>query len=112
MAHRKKWYEARIMKFLESGGADSRGAATATEMIEYLRNHCGKRQLPSTGAISHSLRGVRSLEGGRVFQEVGLTKVARGDSRRRGYMVTVWALSNNRNLSDLKSKYKPVEKRE
>ena len=112
MAHRKKWYEARIVNFLENGGADGRGAATATEMIEYLRNQCGKRQLPSTGAISHSLRGVRSLEGGRVFQEVGLTKVARGDSRRRGYMVTVWALASNNYLKDLRSKYKPVEKRE
>ena len=67
MAHRKKWYEARITKFLENGGSDGRGAATATEMIEYLRNRCGKRQLPSTGAVSHSLRGVRSAEGGRVL---------------------------------------------
>ena len=30
----------------------------------------------SAGTVSHSLRGVRSAEGGRVFQEVGLTKVA------------------------------------
>lgn len=112
MAHRKKWYETRVMKFLENGGGDGRGAATATEMIEYLRNHCGKRQLPSTGAISHSLRGVRSTTGGRVFQEVGLTKVARGDSRKRGYMVTVWALANNNFLSELRKKYKPAEKRE
>lgn len=112
MAHRKKWYEARVIKFLEIGGGDGRGAATATEMIEYLRNHCGKRQLPSTGAISHSLRGVRSSEGGRVFQEVGQAKVARGDSRKRGYMVTVWALANNTFLNELRSKYKPVEKRE
>jgi len=112
MAHRKKWYEARITKFLEGGGSDGRGAATATEMIEYLRNHCGKRQLPSTGAVSHSLRGVRSVEGGRVFQEVGQTKVARGDSRRRGYMVTVWALTKNNNLSELREKYKPVERRD
>lgn len=112
MAHRKKWYEARVMKFLEGGGADGRGAATATEMIEYLRNQCGKRQIPSTGAVSHSLRGVRSHEGGRVFIEVGQTKVARGDSRRRGYMVTVWALVNNMNVTELKQKYKPVEKRD
>ena len=112
MAHRKKWYEARVIKFLEIGGGDGRGAATATEMIEYLRNHCGKRQLPSTGAISHSLRGVRSPEGGRVFQEVGQAKVARGDSRKRGYMVTVWALANNTFLTELRSEYKPVEKRE
>lgn len=112
MAHRKKWYEARVIKFLEIGGGDGRGAATATEIIEYLRNHCGKRQLPSTGAISHSLRGVRSPEGGRVFQEVGQAKVARGDSRKRGYMVTVWALANNTFLTELRSKYKPVEKRE
>ena len=112
MAHRKKWYEARVIKFLEIGGGDGRGAATATEIIEYLRNHCGKRQLPSTGAISHSLRGVRSPEGGRVFQEVCQAKVARGDSRKRGYMVTVWALANNTFLTELRSKYKPVEKRE
>ena len=71
MAHRKKWYESRVMKFLENGGGDGRGAATATEMIEYLRNHCGKRQLPSTGAISHSLRGVRSAEGGRDHESGG-----------------------------------------
>ena len=77
MAHRTKWYEERVRRFLENGGADSNGASTATEIIEYLRSNCGKRQLPSTGAISHSLRGVRDMGGNKVFVEVGQTKVAR-----------------------------------
>ena len=94
MAHRTKWYEERVRRFLENGGADSNGASTATEIIEYLRNNCGKRQLPSTGAISHSLRGVRDMGGNKVFIEVGQTKVARGDSRRRGYMVSTQNFQN------------------
>ena len=88
MAHRTKWYEERVRRFLENGGADGNGASTATEIIEYLRYNCGKRQLPSTGQ----------------------TKVARGDSRRRGYMVSVWALINNPQLSELQKTYKPVKK--
>jgi|TARA_R110000824_G_scaffold381503_1_gene574248 hypothetical protein len=110
MAHRTKWYEERVRRFLENGGADSNGASTATEIIEYLRNNCGKRQLPSTGAISHSLRGVRDMGGNKVFIEVGQTKVARGDSRRRGYMVSVWALINNSKLSELQTTYKSSKK--
>ena len=99
MAHRTKWYEERVRRFLENGGADGNGASTATEIIEHLRSNCGKRQLPSTGAISHSLRGVRDRSGNKIFLEVGQTKVARGDSRRRGYMV-----------SELQTTYKPPKK--
>jgi len=106
MAHRTKWYEERVRRFLENGGADGNGASTATEIIEYLRSNCGKRQLPSTGAISHSLRGVRNIGGNKVFIEVGQTKVARGDSRRRGYMVSVWALTNNPKITELQKTYK------
>ncbi len=105
MAHRTKWYEGRVKEFLEGGGADRKGASTATEIIEYLRSNCGKRQLPSTGAISHSLRGVRDSRANKVFIEVGQTKVARGDSRKRGYMVSVWALTNNPHLKELQKTY-------
>jgi hypothetical protein len=106
MAHRTKWYEGRVKGFLEGGGADGKGASTATQIIDYLRSNCGKRQLPSTGAISHSLRGVRDSRGNKVFVEVGQTKVARGDSRKRGYMVSVWALINNPHLKELQKTYR------
>jgi len=109
MAHRTKWYEARVKRFLENGGGDGRGAATSSQMVDHLRNNCGKRQLPNNGAISHSLRGVRDAEGNKVFVEIGQTKVARGDSRRRGYMVSVWCLSSNKNITDLRAKYRPPE---
>ena len=95
-----------VKEFLEGGGADRKGASTATEIIEYLRSNCGKRQLPSTGAISHSLRGVRDSRANKVFIEVGQTKVARGDSRKRGYMVSVWALTNNPHLKELQKTYR------
>jgi len=110
MAHRTKWYEERVKRFLDAGGADNNGASTATEIIEYLRSSCGKRQLPSTGAISHSLRGVRDNNGKRIFTEVGQTKVARGDSRRRGYLVSVWALTSNPRISELQKTYRPPKK--
>jgi len=109
MAHRTKWYEERVRRFLENGGADGNGASTATEIIEYLRYNCGKRQLPSTGAISHSLRGVRDKSSNKIFIEVGQTKVARGDSRRRGYMVSVWALIHNPKLNELQKTYKSTK---
>jgi hypothetical protein len=109
MAHRRKWYEQAILDYLQSGGADGLGGATARQLKEMLQSK-GKKQVPTVGGISHTLRGIRDPNNQKVIIEVGKTKVARGDSRVRGYLVSVWGRTDNAKLERLKIKYAlPVE---
>ena len=104
MAHRRKWYEQAILDYLEGGGADGMGGATARQLKEMLQSK-GKKQVPTVGGISHTLRGMRNSSNQKVIIEVGKTKVARGDSRVRGYLVSVWGRVDNPALDRLKHKY-------
>ena len=38
MAHRRKWYEQAILDYLQSGGADGLGGATARQLKEMLQS--------------------------------------------------------------------------
>ena len=111
MAHRRKWYEQAILDYLDSGGADGIGGATARQLKEMLQSK-GKKQVPTVGGISHTLRGMRDAQNRKVILEVGKTKVARGDSRVRGYLVSVWGRADSPTLDRMTSKYFIPEKTE
>ena len=108
MGRRKKWYESAILEYLGNGGADSFGCATSTQMREMLRQS-GKRQLPRVGAISQTLRGLFDTEGNKLVVQVGTTKVARGESRVRGYDVAVWCRSDNPHMANAVKRYSKTE---
>jgi len=104
MAHRRKWYEQAILNYLQHGGGDGLGGATARQMKEMLQSK-GKKQVPTVGGISHTLRGIRDSQNQKVIIEVGKVKVARGDSRVRGYLVSVWGRTDTPELERLQLKY-------
>jgi hypothetical protein len=104
MGRRRKWYDGAIIDYLRQGGADGLGCATSRHIQEMLYA-LGKRQVPRVGAISQTLRGLFDEQGVKIVLQVGVTKVARGESRVRGYDVAVWSYYDNPALERVKIKY-------
>ena len=104
MGSRKKWYAEAIVEYLENGGADGIGCATSHQLREMLFRK-GRRTMPRVGAISQTLRGLFNEQGEKLATQVGFTKIARGESRVRGYNVAVWSLIENPHMDKAMLKY-------
>ena len=104
MGRRRKWYESAILEYLSNGGADGIGCATSRQIQEMLHG-LGRRQVPRVGAISQTLRGIFDSQRNKLVIQVGVAKVARGESRVRGYDVAVWCLSANPHMDRAIAKY-------
>ncbi len=104
MGSRKKWYGEAIVEFLSEGGADGIGCATSHQLREMLFRK-GRRTMPRVGAISQTLRGLFNEQGEKMAIQVGFAKIARGESRVRGYNVAVWSLIENPHIEKAMLKY-------
>ncbi len=104
MGNRKKWYAESIVNYLRHGGADGIGCATSHQLREMLYTK-GRRTIPRVGAISQTLRGLFNEHGEKMATQVGHTKIARGESRVRGYNVAVWSLLDNPHIERAITKY-------